>query len=78
MSTQDIALETARQISNHWRSGKFRQDGGVVEGITPIIQEAIDAGFEDCRSIWKRDLKQHQTEFDRLAKIIETDTLRVF
>ncbi len=75
--SQDIAREAARQISNHWRSGKFRQDGGVVEGITHIIQEAIDAGFEECRSLWGRDLKQHQTEFDRLAKIIETDTLRV-
>ncbi len=77
MSSQDIAREVARKISNLWRSGSFRKDGGVVEGITPIIQEAIDAGFEECRSLWGRDLEQHQTEFDRLAKIIEADTLRV-
>ncbi len=46
---QDIALEAARQISNHWRSGRFRKDGGVVEGITPIVQEAIDASLTDSR-----------------------------
>ncbi len=81
MSTQDIAREAARKISNHWRSGQFRQDGGVVEGITPIIQEAIDAGFEECRFLWKHEegklheqLKDAQDEaFDAYA---EGDALR--
>ncbi len=50
MSTQDIAREAARQISNHWRSGSFRKDGGVVEGITPIIQDAIKAEMENARN----------------------------
>ncbi len=46
----DVALEVARKISNYWRSGKFRQDGGVVEGITPIVQEAIKAEMENARN----------------------------
>ncbi len=81
MSSQDIAREAARQISNYWRSGKFRQDGGVVEGITPIVQEAIDAALAAAREYaakytqeLREQLKDAQDEaFDAYS---EGDALR--
>ncbi len=53
----DAAREAARQISAHWRSGKFRQDGGVVEGITPIVQDAINAALDAAIDAATYDLK---------------------
>ena len=31
----------AREICAKWRAGAFRKDGGVVNGITPIIHAAL-------------------------------------
>ncbi len=42
----NLAQETAREISKRWRSGKFRQYGGVVKGIELIVRETIKEAYQ--------------------------------
>ncbi len=45
----EIAVSTAREISKRWRNGSFRKDGGVVNGITPLIKTALMEARLKCR-----------------------------
>lgn len=63
-----IAAEAARQIAKNWQRGSFRKAGGVVAGMKPIIEAAIEKAFDkgwhegvrQCTR--KREIEAHASE----------------
>lgn len=54
--THNLAERTASKIANSWRAGKFREAGGVVKGMTPIIELALKEADRD----WMRALTRRR------------------
>jgi hypothetical protein len=50
--SEQIADALARKIADYWRRGKFREKGGVIQGMTEIIHAAITPLAND-RDRWR-------------------------